>query len=90
MQEKDISATVPENGQYILQQETMHPEKRNIQDQDFSGQKIHTVYETGKWMEMATGIFAAVWLRGGAETDRRISGVSSFDKKSGKNEPSGH
>ena len=62
VQEKDISATVPENGQYISQQETMHPEKRNIQDQDFSRQKIHTVYETGKWMEMATGIFAAVWL----------------------------
>lgn len=62
VQEKDISATVPENGQYISQQETMHPEKRNIQDQDFSRQKIHTVYETGKWMEMATGIFVAVWL----------------------------
>ena len=27
-EEKDISATVPENGQYILQQETMHPEKK--------------------------------------------------------------
>ena len=62
VQEKDISATVPENGQYISQQETMRPEKRNVQDQDFSRQKIHTVYETGKWMEMATGIFAAVWL----------------------------
>ena len=62
VQEKDISATVPENGQYISQQETMRPEKRNVQDQDFSRQKIHTVYETGKWMEMATGIFVAVWL----------------------------
>lgn len=28
VQEKDISATVPENGQYISQQETMYPEKK--------------------------------------------------------------
>lgn len=62
VQEKDISAAVPENGQYILQQESVYPEKRNEQDQDFSRQKIHTVYETGKWMEMAAGIFLAVWF----------------------------
>ena len=62
VQEKDISAAVPENGQYILQQESVYPEKRNEQDQDFSRQKVHTVYETGKWMEMAAGIFVAVWF----------------------------
>ena len=90
VQEK-IFCNCTRNGQYISQQETMRPEKRNVQDQDFSRQKIHTVYETGKWMENGNrNLCSSLAYRGGAETGRRISGVSSFDKKSGKNEPSGH
>ena len=62
IQENRDSMTVLQNGQQMTTQSGIGSKTENMQNQNHSIRKVHTIYESGKWTGMVSGIFAAVWL----------------------------